>query len=314
MQRVRALATRAAGASATVLITGESGVGKEEVARALHEASQRAAGPFVVVDCAALPDQLLEAELFGFQAGAFTGAVQARAGRFEQAQNGTLLLDEVASLSPRQQAKLLRVVQDRTIRRLGGGSSLAVDLRIVATSNRDLRRAVDEGWFRADLLYRLRVVQIEVPPLRERKDDLLPLAEHFLRGAEAPPRLRRVSTAAAEVMQAYSWPGNVRELQNVIQRAAILADPEDGDALLVRHLSAEISRMAEGLCAVEGEPSLDLAAAMRRVRFCYLREALREARGNRSEAARLLGISRRGLYDLLREFPDAPVSPGFPRV
>lgn len=305
LRRVRELGEAVARGPATVLVTGESGVGKEEVARAIHESSPRASGPLSVVDCAALPEHLFEAELFGYEAGAFTGAAQGRRGRFEEAHGGTLLLDEVTAFTPTQQAKLLRVLQERSIRRLGGSSTLELDFRIVATTSRDLRQAVRDGRLREDLYYRLHVVEIAIPPLRERRDDLPDLTLHFLQSHPHGP-LRRVSAAAVESMQAYTWPGNVRQLQNAVHRAAILAAPEDGDALLPRHLPDEVRGIAASFAAVaEPVAPLDLMAAMRRVRFACLVEALHLARGNRSEAARLLGISRRAVYDLLEEFPQA---------
>ncbi|HEV2148610.1 MAG TPA: sigma 54-interacting transcriptional regulator, partial [Longimicrobiaceae bacterium] len=306
IRRVREVGAQVAQCPATVLITGESGSGKEVVARAIHETSPRSGGPFVAVSCAAIPDPLTEAELFGYEEGAFTGAVQARAGRFEEAQGGTLFLDEVTELGVERQAKLLRVLQERAVRRLGSNRSIPLDVRIVAASNRDLRRAMWEGRMRADLYYRLRVVEIGVPPLRERTEDLLPLSLHFLRSIAAviPHALQEVSLAALEEMEAYGWPGNVRELENVIARIAVLASGAGG-VLLPCHLPDEVRRASGQPADAESAAPLDLAAAMRRVRLRYLGEALRVAHGNRSEAARLLGISRRALYDLLNEFPGA---------
>jgi DNA-binding NtrC family response regulator len=305
LQRVRELGQAVARGPATVLVTGESGTGKEVVARAIHESSPRAAGPLSVVDCAAIPEHLFEAELFGHEPGAFTGAAQGRRGRFEESHGGTLLLDEVTAFSNTQQAKLLRVLQERSIRRLGGSATIELDFRIVAITSHDLRQAVRDGRLREDLYYRLHVVEIAVPPLRDRRDDLPDLALHFLESHPHGP-LRRVSAAAVEAMQAYAWPGNVRELQNAVQRAAVLAAPDDGDALLPRHLPDEVRGVAAShAAAAEPGAPLDLTAAMRRVRFACLVEALHLARGNRSEAARLLGISRRAVYDLLDEFPQA---------
>ena len=316
IREVREVGERVAPTPATVLVTGESGCGKELVARAIHETSDRSDGPYVAVNCAAIPDQMMEAELFGHDEGAFTGAVRARAGRFEEAHGGTLFLDEVAELSVERQAKLLRVLQERAVRRLGSNRVIPLDLRIVAASNRDLRRAMWEGRLRADLYYRLRVVELAVPPLRERKEDILPLARHFLHGVagSVPHPLHDVSLAALDEMEAYDWPGNVRELENVVERAVVLAPEDGGEALLPCHLPEELRR-ATGTAGRDDGAPLDLAAAVCRVRRRYLAEALRLAHGNRSEAARLLGISRRGLYDLLHEFPGAGCArPAVPRA
>ncbi|HET7463235.1 MAG TPA: sigma 54-interacting transcriptional regulator [Longimicrobium sp.] len=314
IQRVREIGQRVAGVPATVLLLGESGTGKEVVAQAIHESSPRASGPFVAVNCAAIPDDLLEAELFGCEAGAFTGAARARRGWFEAAQGGTMLLDEVAELTPPRQAKLLRVLSERAVRPLGGNHTIALDVRFIAATSCDPRRATREGRLRADLYYRLRVVEIALPPLRERREDVLPLALHFLETLR--PTLHHpfhsVSAAALEALEVYPWPGNVRELENAVARSVILAGPGDGDALLPRHLPDEIRLAAGPPEPGPLSPPLHLAAAMRRVRHHYLAEALRVARGNRTQAARLLGISRRALYDLLRELPATPAAPVVP--
>ncbi len=230
--QIRAVA-RSQGA---VLITGESGVGKEAVARAVHELSQRAAEPFVAVNCAALSESLLESELFGHERGAFTGAEMLRKGRFELADRGSLLLDEVSEVSPKIQAKLLRVLQERTLERVGSGVSIGVDVRIIATTNRDLPREVERGDFRADLFFRLNVLPVHVPPLRQRMEDLPTLARHFVsqvsrRDCRDP---RRLSDEALRVLCEYSWPGNVRELQNICERAVVLSESEEIPAHLIR--------------------------------------------------------------------------------
>ena len=288
----------------TVLITGETGTGKEVAARRIHARSERADRPFVAVNCAALPENLIESELFGYERGAFTGAAGSRRGYFEEADTGTLFLDEVADLPVPLQPKLLRALQEREVRRLGATRSVRVDVRVVAASNGDLASAVREGRFRPDLYYRLRVIELHLPALRERKEDLPPLCEHFM-GRYIPVThspLRRVSPAAVEVMDRYAWPGNVRELENVIERALVLARLDDGDTLRPHHLPEELRGDAPPAGAPPAdERALDLPGAVRRVRGHYLAEALRLSGGNKVEAARLLGISRRGLYDLLAE-------------
>ena len=283
-----------------VLVTGETGTGKEVAARALHARSERAHRPFVAVNCAALPESLVESELFGYERGAFTGAAGARAGYFEEASGGTLFLDEVADLPLPLQPKLLRALQEQEVRRLGASRTVAVDVRVVAAANGDLGRAVREGRFRADLYYRLRVIELHLPALRERREDLPLLCENLIgryRPLTGSP-LCRVSPPAAAAIDAYPWPGNVRELENAIERALVLGRLDAGDALLPDHLPDEV-RGAEPALQEEDGCGLDLSAAVRRVRAHYLAEALRLSGGNKAEAARLLGISRRGLYDLL---------------
>lgn len=214
---------------ATVMIGGESGVGKEVVARALHECSTRASKQFVAVSCAALPETLLESELFGHEKGAFTGADKAKAGRFEMAHEGTLFLDEVGEIPPSVQVKLLRVLQEREIERLGSGKPMKVDVRVVTATNRNLREAVAEGMFRLDLLYRLQVIEIVIPPLRERVDDIIPLAQHFLEKycSENGREPLRIDHEAEKLMHQYRWPGNVRELENVVERAVVMSGAFD---------------------------------------------------------------------------------------
>ncbi len=225
MEPVLSLIEAAAATRATVLITGESGTGKEVVARRIHELSPWADGPFVGVNCAAIPENLMESELFGHERGAFTGAAEARPGRFEQARGGTILLDEVSEMSPALQAKLLRVLQEREVERVGGRRTIPLELRVVATTNRDLPEEVRTGRFREDLYYRLQVIPIHLPPLRRRRGDVIPLARHFLVRACRSYGLpeTRFSAAAERALQAHDWPGNVRELQNAVERAAVLA-------------------------------------------------------------------------------------------
>ena len=316
MAELRRMIELVAPTGSTVLITGETGTGKEVVARHIHAGSERAGAPFVAVNCAALPESLIESELFGYERGAFTGAAGARPGYFEEANGGTLFLDEVAELPVSLQPKLLRVLQEREVRRLGATRSARVDVRVVAATNVDLARAVREGRFRADLYYRLCIIELRLPALRERKEDIPQLCEHFLRRCiprtGSPPR--RLSAAAAEAMDAHPWPGNVRELENVIERALVLARLDDGDAILPRHLPAEMRGAPPAEPAAGAGGVLDLPGAVRRVRRRYVAEALRLSGGNKVEAARILGISRRGLYDLLaeeaaRREPNSPDGP-----
>jgi DNA-binding NtrC family response regulator len=224
MREVLETVDQVADSRATVMIGGESGVGKEVVARLLHERSARAAKPFVPVSCAAIPDTLIESELFGHEKGAFTGANTARAGRFEAASTGTLFLDEIGDVPMTMQVKLLRVIQERTIERLGSSKATKIDVRLVTATHRDLHQAVEAGTFRLDLLYRLQVVEIAIPPLRERKEDILPMARHFLVkfGLENSGEPLTISDEAADLLLAYRWPGNVRELENVMERATVL--------------------------------------------------------------------------------------------
>lgn len=245
MKLVSEMVAQVAEARATVLITGESGVGKEVVAKAIHRLSPRSDKPFVAVSCAALPETLLESELFGYEKGAFTGAQSSKLGRFEAANDGTLFLDEIGEIPLSIQVKLLRVLQEREVERLGGSKPVRVDVRLVAATNRDLQTAVDEGIFRLDLLYRLQVIEVKVPPLRERLEDILPLAEHFLEkfASENGRERMRLSQEALEVMLGYAWPGNVRELENTVERAVVLAD-RDQSELGAKLLPSHIQRAA----------------------------------------------------------------------
>jgi transcriptional regulator with GAF, ATPase, and Fis domain len=298
---------RVAGAETTVLVTGESGTGKEVVAHLLHEGSARAKRPLVAVNCAALPEQLLESELFGHEKGAFTGAFTSKIGRLEQAAGGTLFLDEIAEMSPLLQAKLLRVLQEREFQRLGGTRTLKADVRVLAATNRDLAAAIERGDFREDLYYRLNVFEIHVPALRERPDDVLPLAELFLEelGRTMGRPAAGISREAREWLLAYRWPGNVRELRNAIERAILLCD---GGLITSEHLPtgvtrAEASRPVAASGNAGGNGALpaggvDLEAVERR----YVQQALEQARGNKSRAARLLGLTRAQLYSRLDKY------------
>jgi transcriptional regulator with PAS, ATPase and Fis domain len=245
MREVLATIEQVADSRATILVTGESGTGKEVVARLIHDLSTRASAPYVALSCAALPETLLESELFGYVKGAFTGADTDKPGRFETAQGGTLFLDEIGDIPAATQVKLLRVLQEREIERLGSTRPTPIDVRLVTATNRDLGEAVEDGSFRLDLLYRLQVVEILLPPLRDRKEDVMPLAEHFLArfSAENGRRLTRVSDGALTALLAYAWPGNVRELENTMERAVVLAARED-EVLAVDHLPKHIKTAA----------------------------------------------------------------------
>ncbi|MEZ4320916.1 MAG: sigma 54-interacting transcriptional regulator [Myxococcota bacterium] len=274
---------------ATVLLRGESGTGKELVASAVHQGSDRAHRPFVKVNIAALPDSLVESELFGHERGAFTGAAQRRKGRFELAHGGTLFLDEIGDLSPASQVKLLRVLQEGELQRVGGNETITVDVRIVAATSRDLEHMVESGAFRADLYYRLNVFPIRLPALRERRSDVLLLADHFVEQCSRSHGrdVRRISTSAIDMLMAYHWPGNVRELENCIERAVLLA--RDG-VILGHHLPPTLQTgEASGTVAAPGGLQARLDALEREV----VLDAVKEARGNLAEAARVLGISER---------------------
>jgi DNA-binding NtrC family response regulator len=288
-------AARVAATNATVLIQGESGTGKELVARAIHAASPRASRPFVAVDCGAIAEGVLESELFGHARGAFTGAQTARRGLFEEADQGTLFLDEIGDIGPNLQARLLRALQEGTIRRVGTNETVPVDVRVVAASNKDLAQAVKEGRFREDLFYRLNVVTIQIPPLRERREDIQLLAEHFA-AKHGRAEGAAVSPAARDLLVAYDWPGNVREIENVVARALALNPsgvilPED----LPEHLHGARPAVEQGGVVVQDRPTL--AELERR----YAAQVLQETGGNKTRAAEILGIDRKTLYRLLGE-------------
>jgi two-component system response regulator AtoC len=307
-------ATQVAGTDTTVLLLGESGTGKEVVARFLHRASQRSAGPFVALNCAALPEQLLEAELFGYERGAFTGATQSKPGQLEQAGGGTLFLDEVGEMSLPAQAKFLRVLQEREFQRLGGTRVLRTDARIVAATNRDLQKAIASGQFREDLFYRLNVFAIRLPPLRHRRDDILPLTEAFLgefgRVFANPPA--GIAREARERLVGYDWPGNIRELRNILERAAILCD---GGLITTDHLAIPVNDAAHRFAAASPAPittNVEVVAAGRvpavseaspdlaSVEKTMIVQALQTARFNKTKAARALGLTRHQLYIRMR--------------
>ncbi len=279
--------------TASVLITGETGTGKEVVARSIHQHGRRAAHPFVAINCAAIPAELLESQLFGHARGAFTGAVADRVGSFREADRGTLFLDEVGDMTLAMQAKLLRVLQERTVSPVGG-RPVAIDVRIISATHRDLAEAVRDGSFREDLFYRLGVVPVALPPLRERLADLLPLAEHFLALASPGEPAKRLSPDAAALLLAHAWPGNVRELRNAMERVAAMVRQPVIDASGLGFLAP--NQAPPGTDWLGG----DLPAAVARLEAEMIRRALKACGGNRTDAARRLGINRQLLYEKLR--------------
>jgi len=289
------LVSKVAATETTVLLTGESGTGKEVVARAIHAASPRSGKPFLAINCAALPEQLLESELFGYERGAFTGALQSRAGRIEQAAGGVLFLDEVAEMSPSVQAKFLRVLQEREFQRLGGSRVQRADVRVIAATNRDITAALASGEFREDLYYRLKVFEMALPPLRERKEDILLLAESFIR--EIGPKVgpcAGISKEARDALLTYGWPGNVRELRNAIERAIILCD---GALISAEHLPLPGAGNGRGRA-----PASMVGQSLGEVERQLVEGALKDARNNKAQAARLLGITRAQLYSRLQKY------------
>jgi DNA-binding NtrC family response regulator len=295
MREAVSLAERVSVTDANVLITGESGAGKDLLATFIHSKSRRAAQPFVKIDCATLPGELLEAELFGYERGAFTGAVEARAGRFEAAQKGTIVLDEIAHLSTDAQAKLLRVIERREFERLGGRKTINLDARLLALTNVDLDAAVKAGRFREDLFYRLNVINIRVPPLRDRKQDLSQLIQFFVKqyAAKHARKVDRISQPALVLLKAYDYPGNARELANVIERAVIVADSR----------SIEQADLPTGLsAAVLAQRQKEQPPSLAELEATYIAEVLSVTRGNKTECARILGISRKNLYEKIARY------------
>ena len=292
MREIFETAKRVAPTRATVLLGGESGVGKGMLARAIHLSSPRRDAPFVKIACSAIPENLMESELFGYEKGAFTGAVRSHPGKFEQADGGTVFLDEIGDVPASVQVKLLRVLQEKEFERLGSTKTIQVDVRIIAATNQDLRAALEQGTFREDLYYRLNVVPINLPPLRERKEDIPYLIDHFLTkfADDTGGRIREVAPEAVEKLKGYHWPGNVRELENIIQRSMVLAQGElltaedvqlDGARRSAPN-SGEVGFLPDGLTLDEYEQEL-------------IREAMRRADNNKSQAARLLGLTRNAL-------------------
>jgi len=323
-RRMMRLVDQVANSSATVLIHGESGTGKEGAARAIHQRSPRRAGPFVAVNCAALPETLLESELFGHEKGAFTGAAVRKEGRFELADGGTLFLDEVADLSPVTQPKILRVLQEGEFERVGGTRTIRVDVRIVAASNQDLAALVRDKRFREDLYYRLNVITITAPPLRERREDVAVLAQHFLRlyAAKNNRRLEAFTDDALACLEAHGWPGNVRELENVVERAVVLArgatvdvgDLPDSIAersvMLERGTGGDAGEGSGGAAAPDGYFRIRVGTSLAEVEQRLLEETLRLTKGNKSLAAKVLGIDPKTVFRKLKagEAEDGPAA------
>ncbi len=327
MQQMLKLAEQVAPSEASILITGESGVGKEVMARFVHKRSRRADRPFISVNCAAIPENLLESELFGHEKGAFTGALARRIGKFEEANGGTLLLDEISEMDVRLQAKLLRAIQEREIDRVGGGKPVKVDIRILATSNRDLTQAVRQGVFREDLLYRLNVMNLRIPPLRERPSDVLALAEHFAKKYAAANSVadRPISAEARRRLVGHRWPGNVRELENAMHRAVLLSAGAEIDEQSIRlpdgqplasgapsmvtgAVSEAAARAAQAAGAASfGEANLAafIGQTVAEVEQKLILDTLTHCFGNRTHAANILGISIRTLRNKLKEYSEA---------
>ncbi|MGC3960878.1 MAG: sigma-54 dependent transcriptional regulator [Verrucomicrobiota bacterium] len=309
MDQVRQLIRKVARTQATVLIHGESGTGKELVARAIYRESPRAGTPFIRVNCAAVPENLIESEFFGHEKGAFTGAMNKREGRFELAHGGTILLDEISEISPQVQAKLLRVLQERELERVGGSRTIKVDVRVIATTNRDLEQSVEKKEFRQDLYFRLNVVPVFVPPLRERREDVLFLAEQFMHRFARKHGVKPsgMSPACRAALEAHSWPGNVRELQNVIERAVILC--ADGEQLQPAHLGFGGGALAAAAAAAPAASSTansnssnDDVVSLGDLEKNHILTTLDKCGGNRTHAARKLGISIRTLRNKLNEY------------
>ena len=293
MQEIFATITRVAPSRATVLLCGESGVGKDLIARAIHHHSPRRDQPFVKINCTTIPENLMESELFGYEKGAFTGASASKPGKFELADTGTVFLDEIGDVPPSVQVKLLRILQERELERLGSNKTRHIDVRVVAATNADLRAALEQGTFREDLYYRLNVVPLNIPPLRERKEDIPFLAEHFVRklAREAGSAAESITDDAIRKLMAYHWPGNVRELENVIERSLVLCSGKFLDASGIRLDMSPRSRNHPA----GGEPFLPEGMTLDEYEQAILREALRRAEGNKSQAARLLGLTRNAL-------------------
>jgi DNA-binding NtrC family response regulator len=320
MQNLRALIRKVARTQATVLVQGESGTGKELVARALYRVSSRASAPFIKVNCAAIPENLIESEFFGHERGAFTGALNKREGRFELAHGGTILLDEISEISPSVQAKLLRVLQERELERVGGNRTIKVDVRVIATTNRNLQHSVEKKEFRQDLFFRLNVVPVHVPPLRERAEDVPMLAGEFMRrfARKHGVHIKGFTDAAARILNKHDWPGNVRELQNVVERAVIMCG--DSGMLEPEHLGL-------GISAEPSSASVVVNGSLEPVQFTngfptladlerhHILAALDRCQGNRTHAAKLLDVSIRTLRNKLHEYNGtAPKSEEDPEV
>lgn len=316
MKKMLGLAAKVAESEvASVLLQGESGTGKDLVAKAIHYGSQRAEGPFVAVNCAALPATLIESELFGYEKGAFTDAKARKEGLFEQAEGGTLLLDEIGELELSLQAKLLRVLEEGAFRRVGGLKDIPLDVRVLAASNRDLKAESEAGRFRLDLYYRLSIIQIDIPPLRERGDDVLLLSQHYIDTIGAKLRRRKITGLAPEtiaVFRKYDWPGNVRELRNVIERALIL---EDSDQITIEYLPGSLlmsPRVEQSSSERSDGPPLFIlpheGISLDNAELSFVRQAIQRSGGNQTRAAELLGISRDQLRYRLKKLDDAQIA------
>jgi two-component system, NtrC family, response regulator AtoC len=307
MQEVLAKVDQVAPTNSTVLLGGESGVGKDLIARAIHQHSRRAAGPFIKINCTAIPENLLESELFGYEKGAFTGAVTSKPGKFELADKGSIFLDEIGDVPGTIQVKLLRVLQEREFERLGGTRTLKVDVRVVAATNQDLRAALEQGTFREDLYYRLNVVPISIPPLREHKEDIPYLADFFLErfAREAGKNIQGFSPGAMKLLCDFHWPGNVRELENIVERAVVMAA---GESIEARDIQLDVSPARAAAADGSAAPFLPEALTLEQFEDQLIQEALRRAGGNKSQAARLLGLSRNALRYRLSKIgvPDEP--------
>jgi DNA-binding NtrC family response regulator len=304
MQEVLAVVERVAPTNSTVLLGGESGVGKDLIARAIHEHSRRAPGPFLKIQCSAIPENLLESELFGYEKGAFTGATSSKPGKFELADKGTIFLDEIGDIPAAIQGKLLRVLQEREFERLGGTKTLKVDVRLVAATNRNLRAALEQGSFREDLYYRLNVLPIDIPPLRDHKEDIPDLVNHFIArfGGESGKPVRGITPAALQHLMSFHWPGNVREMENIIERAVALSS---GPMLDLPDIHLDVAPPAT---PAAGRASLPEGMTLEQWEDEIILDALRRAAGNKSQAARLLGLSRNALRYRLSKIgmPDEP--------
>ena len=304
VREIKQLVRKIAPTDSTVLITGESGIGKELIARAIHQLSPRADGPFITINCAAIPETLLESELFGYVKGAFTGATTNKEGLFRAAHGGTFFMDEVGEISPDIQAKLLRMLETHQIIPLGATKPVEVDVRLIAATNKDLARMVDEGKFRRDLFYRLNVIHIHIPPLRERPEDIIPIAEHYVQviadrmGRPAP----KLSKEAMQLLQGARWEGNVRELENVLERAMIMCD---GDVILPEHLPDYIRNAPQTAAVPEkvaGEQVLGGVLPLDEIEKAYILWAILQCGGNKSEAAKKLGIDLSTLYRKIERY------------
>jgi transcriptional regulator with PAS, ATPase and Fis domain len=295
MQRVLELVERVSQTDTTVLVRGESGVGKDLIAQQLHYQGKRASGPFVKIDCSSLPQTLLESELFGYEKGAFTGATEKKAGRFEAADGGTLVLDEIAGLSLTAQAKLLRVIEERKFERLGSTKPTSIDTRIVALTNVDLEDAVKRREFREDLLYRLNVVTVFVPPLRDRPEDIAKLVAEFIKqnAAKHGKKVYGITEEAVQLLAGYDYPGNARELHNIIERSVITCDAQD---LELRHLPEFLRSSTRLIKQTENRPTLA------QLEEAYIREILEFTRNRKTKAAAILGISRKNLYEKIKRY------------